>query len=143
MTDREEWKRLAEAASAAPWGASWDYKRLSVDSEFVSAHGVGPQIISQGVSIDGSHHYQPSAAASAQMQADAAFIAAARTAVPVLLEAEAQALARAEKAEGENVRLRAEVEIVASVPVPESTEKNTLGWLKARARAALKEPSDE
>ena len=136
MTDREEWKRLAEAASAAPWGASWDYKRLSVDSEFVSAHGVGPQIISQGVSIDGSHHYQPSAAASAQMQADAAFIAAARTAVPVLLEAEAQALARAEKAEAA-LRLIEE-------RMDDSSQTFSARVIQAEdiARAALKEPSD-
>lgn len=33
--------------------------------------------------------------------------------------------------------LRTEVEIVASVPTPESTESNSLGWLKARACAAL------
>jgi chromosome segregation ATPase len=49
-----------------------------------------------------------------------------------------------ERAEAESSRLRervleleTEVRIVASVPIPESAEKNSLGWLKARARSLL------
>lgn len=55
----------------------------------------------------------------------------------VAMEREAEAVRTRALAPDVLEEVRTELRIVASVPVPESPEANSLGWLKARARALL------
>jgi len=138
MTDREEWTRLAEAATPGPWKYVENESRYSRSATTVwGSAGPGYGAIADTHNLGSSRVEQP---------ANAAFIAAARTAVPALLASEAQALARAEKAEGENVRLRE-----ALIKARKKLLNTALMTFPLEAQAyesvafidaALKEPSD-
>lgn len=84
MTDSQERSPLVNSSAQldqghtpGPWPQSWDYKRLSRNSQCVIAHAVGPQHSCTGVPLDDSEYLQPDRQTMEKVFADAILIAAA------------------------------------------------------------------
>ncbi len=60
-----------------PWRESWDYQRISPDSDRVVGNACGPEHNCKGVPIVGSHLLQPDRETMQKIYADARLIAAA------------------------------------------------------------------
>jgi len=154
MTDREEWKRLAEAATPGPWIAEPNPMRS--DGMFIRRslskgerrRYAAPTLVQYAAGLPASYEPLPAICGSQVPPHDAAFIAAARTAVPALLASEAQALARADKAEGESVRLTHYLRVIqgrsATSPMRTLGEaSDELARINDFTRAALASTGDQ
>ena len=110
--DLDELERLAQAATPGPWcmDGRWLGTEMSPGTQGAPLYEISPMITGEIKSDD----------------ANLALIAAAP-----------QLIAALRASQAENARLRQELSIAATMPVSESTEEYTLGWLKARARTAL------
>ena len=73
--------------SPLPWRESWDYRRVSRDSDRVIGHATGPQHSCKGIHIGDSGSLQPDAETMARIHADAALMVRAVNAHDDLLAA--------------------------------------------------------
>lgn len=148
-TQHEKWKRLVEATTPGPWTGEKPPKDANGWSRGVSI-----------CTVYGGEHVYSNYEGGQFPSADARFIAAAREAVPALLEendtlrsSEAEATARAERAVRDGFDMA--IEVAKSVEVvnvwwgPEATPDagvkvgiDSIIRALDHARATLKEPSD-
>lgn len=131
-----EWARLAEAATPGPWEATRANEDANPEDQRV-CH-VDPEIgciACLALLGESDTAGKWTVTTVAQWKADAAFIAASRTAVPALATALAAALARAEAAEREAVRLREalqEIGNLAGGPVTDYHPPSGLSELRGK-----------